>query len=419
MQDEKLNHQYIYNNNNNNSNSKDNIENNPNNTTNYNSHTNINSNSNTNDSTYNNLHNSTYKSTPTPISNEITPITTNPNHTHNNSNNFLLKKASSIQFHHRITNIMNLPDDIKYLNAKNLLETETVIMPQLNIDNKTKEIHDLIYEIDSTIQELEFFRKQQRKEYMIKLIKKVSYLMNEDMIDVEDLKDYRLFGDAMNNFEESTVRNSQSKRIRDLINNRMYSMNDNNNNTNTNNNNQLLKRKRFISLGLKQKKFSTKPKCIKCYGVASSSNNSGSSSSGSNVYSKIKKYMNKNNLNSINTNTNTNSNSNSNQLRTCETCNSYYHFSCEKFNENNICSFCVNSISTNNNNITNILNTNKLKFKCPRLEEGIKKFNMNYNSNNSQNINTTTNNSSINSSSNFLFQQMTHKYFKEQTKNKL
>lgn len=95
--------------------------------------------------------------------------------------------------------ILTMPSEVKCKNAENLLEAQTIVLPQIPNENKTREIANTLNHIESLLFELDFYEREKRKQYYVDLIEALSDEIDEEKIDVEDLKDRVLFGNTFNN----------------------------------------------------------------------------------------------------------------------------------------------------------------------------------------------------------------------------
>ena len=109
-------------------------------------------------------------------------------------------KERKKRFGYRLKNsIIEIPTEIKYKNVNKLLETKTILLPELPSHLKTREIASNLSHIEQILQEIEFFEREKRKKYYETLIDKISNIMDENLIDIEDLKDSILFGNSFDN----------------------------------------------------------------------------------------------------------------------------------------------------------------------------------------------------------------------------
>jgi hypothetical protein len=95
--------------------------------------------------------------------------------------------------------ILTMPNSVKSKNAENLLEAQTIVLPQIPNENKTREIANTLNHIESLCLELDFYEREKRKQYYVDLIEALSDEIDEEKIDIEDLKDRILFGNSFNN----------------------------------------------------------------------------------------------------------------------------------------------------------------------------------------------------------------------------
>lgn len=94
---------------------------------------------------------------------------------------------------------LNLPLEKMIMNYEKLLEDHTILIPNIEAENKTREIDFLMNHIESLINELDFFLRDERKKRHIQLTKEISDQLDENMIDIDELYDRVLFGNSFRN----------------------------------------------------------------------------------------------------------------------------------------------------------------------------------------------------------------------------
>lgn len=111
----------------------------------------------------------------------------------------------------RLKYIVDYPKEIKQQNIENLQDSSTILLPEIPSHMKTREIASTLTHIQQIINELEFFKRERRRKYFENLIKKTANIMNEDLIDVDELKSYVLVGYSNNN-ERKMKENEKEKK---------------------------------------------------------------------------------------------------------------------------------------------------------------------------------------------------------------
>lgn len=118
-------------------------------------------------------------------------------------------------FKSRIDELMlQLPQELKTRNAEYLLTDYSVLIPNIPNEYKTREIANTLSHIESLLQDLEYYERTKRKHYYMDLIQALTDEMDEDLIDIDELKDREIFGNSFNNVCQNHLRNAY---ISDLI----------------------------------------------------------------------------------------------------------------------------------------------------------------------------------------------------------
>lgn len=102
---------------------------------------------------------------------------------------------------------LNLPLDKLIMNHEKLLEDHTILIPNIDTENKTREVDFLVNHIESLINELDFFLREERKKNYINMTKEISQNLDEDMIDIDELYDRVLFGNSFDSTVEELIFN--------------------------------------------------------------------------------------------------------------------------------------------------------------------------------------------------------------------
>lgn len=142
---------------------------------------------------------------------------------------FLKLKSKRDQFTHRIDSLMTLPNSVKskftYTNFVNDLSTPMLLKkihfptnPTSNNMNSNicidiqQESSALKNEIDEIVNELEFFNRTNRQKRQIKIMEKIAEYINEDLIDVDELLDYKFLGNKICILEKEYLKLSNTKK---------------------------------------------------------------------------------------------------------------------------------------------------------------------------------------------------------------
>ena len=125
----------------------------------------------------------------------------------------LTHKRKRDQFHLRLDSLISLPNIIKskftYATFTQelctpilLKKTNPPVFPLNTSLDIQQEVSILKNEIDEIVNELEFFNRTNRQKRTIKMMEKIADNINEDLIDVGELLDYKFLGDKVCHIEK-------------------------------------------------------------------------------------------------------------------------------------------------------------------------------------------------------------------------
>jgi hypothetical protein len=116
-------------------------------------------------------------------------------------------------FKERIENSFNLPLEIRNKITQSLFQDDNTYLLPLNGDGVDDEKQALIDEANEILDELEVFERHNRKVKMMVLMEKLAEQMDNDMINIDELTDFTLFGDKICNIEKRHLQNEKKSNI--------------------------------------------------------------------------------------------------------------------------------------------------------------------------------------------------------------
>jgi hypothetical protein len=152
----------------------------------------------------------------------------NENKENNENYNSLKFKRKRDQFTYRLDSLMALPKTVqsKFTHATFVQDLSVPILLKkihtLSPTNRNnfnssidvqQEVSTLKNEIDEIVYELEFFNRTNRQKRQIKMMEKIAEYINEDLIDIDELLEYKLLGNKICNIENEYLENLKKKKV--------------------------------------------------------------------------------------------------------------------------------------------------------------------------------------------------------------